>query len=153
MPRKRSDLLDKIEQGRGNVYEDLGHPDGEVMMKAQLATKSGEIVAERQWSQQHAAVGLGLTQPKLSQILHGQLRGVSETKMLDGLARMGFYVRIIIGSAQPNAARKHMGSFSWHGVSRSSRNIPWDSPLDPEPPLWGMSPPDKLRSAPLGNSF
>ena len=101
-----------VEPSSGNVYEDLGRPDAEeMMMKAQLAAKIGEIIAERQWSQQHAATILGLTQPKLSQMLRGQFRGISETKMLDGLARLGLDVQIIIGPARPttNAHRKRVG--------------------------------------------
>ncbi len=80
-----------------------------MMVKAQLATKIGEIIAERQWSQQHAAAVLGLTQPKLSQILRGQFRGVSETKMLDGLVRLGLDVQIVIGPARPNETCKRVG--------------------------------------------
>lgn len=43
--------MNDIERGCESVYEDLGHPDAEEMMvKAQLAAKIGEIIAERQWS-------------------------------------------------------------------------------------------------------
>ncbi len=61
--------MNDIERGCESVYEDLGHPDAEEMMvKAQLAAKISEFIAERQWSQQQAATIIGLTQPKLSQI-------------------------------------------------------------------------------------
>ncbi|MHB1567432.1 MAG: helix-turn-helix domain-containing protein [Acidiferrobacter sp.] len=101
--------MNDIERGCENVYEDLGHPDAkEMMMKAQLAAKIGEIIAERQWSQQQAATVIGLTQPKLSQMLRGQFRGISEAKMLDGLARLGLDVRIVVGPARlgPDRASK-----------------------------------------------
>ena len=102
--------MNDIERGCGNVYEDLGHPDaGEMIVKAQLAAKIGEIIAERQWSQQQAATVIGLAQPKLSQMLRGQFRGISETKMLDALARLGLDVQIVIGPARTDTTRKHVG--------------------------------------------
>ena len=72
----------------------------EMIVKAQLATKIGEIIKGRKWSQQKAAEVLGITQPKLSKMLRGQFRGISEVKMLDCLARLGCDVQIIIGPAR-----------------------------------------------------
>jgi predicted XRE-type DNA-binding protein len=40
---------------------------------------------------------LGLTQPKLSKMLRGQFRGVSEMKMMDCLVRLGCPVKIVVG--------------------------------------------------------
>ena len=102
--------MNNIERGCGNVYEDLGHADAEEMMvKAQLAAKIGEVIAERQWSQQKAATVIGLAQPKLSQMLRGQFRGISEAKMLDALARLGLDVQIVIGPSRTDTTRKHVG--------------------------------------------
>jgi predicted XRE-type DNA-binding protein len=87
-----------IEQGSGNVYADLDMPDAEEMLvKAKLATKIGEIIKSRRWTQQEAADVLLLTQPKLSKMLRGQFRGISEAKMLDCLARLGRDVHIVVG--------------------------------------------------------
>ena len=91
----------KIEESTGNVYADLGMADADLMrVKAQLATKIGEIIKGRKWSQQQAAKVLGMTQPKLSKMLRGQFRGISETKMLDCLARLGRNVQIVVGPAR-----------------------------------------------------
>ena len=88
----------EIEQGSINVYADLGHPDAEEMLvKAQLATKIGEILKSRNWTQQQAAEVLGMPQPKLSQLLRGQFRGISEAKMLEYLSRLGRRVQIVVG--------------------------------------------------------
>ncbi|WP_265285760.1 helix-turn-helix domain-containing protein [Verminephrobacter aporrectodeae] len=51
----------------------------------------------RKWTQQEAADVLGLTQPKLSKMLRGQFRGLSEAKMLDCLTRLGWDVQIVVG--------------------------------------------------------
>ena len=81
-----------------NVYEQLGFPDAEEMLvKAKLVSKIGEILRERGWSQQQAAKVLGLTQPKLSKMLRGQFRGISEMKMMDCLVRLGRAVKIVVG--------------------------------------------------------
>lgn len=91
----------EIEESTGNVYADLGMVDAdEMIVKAQLATKIGEIIKGRKWSQTHAAKVLGITQPKLSQMLRGQFRGISEAKMLDCLARLGRDVQIVVGPAR-----------------------------------------------------
>jgi predicted XRE-type DNA-binding protein len=88
----------EIERGSGNVYADLERPGAdEMLVKAQLAAKIGEIIKARKWTQQQAANVLGITQPKLSNMLRGQFRGVSETKMLECLAKLGRNVQIVVG--------------------------------------------------------
>ncbi|MCL2297969.1 MAG: helix-turn-helix domain-containing protein [Proteobacteria bacterium] len=90
-----------IEEGSHNVYADLGFPDAdEMLVKAQLATKIGEIVKAHGWTQQEAAHILGMTQPKLSKMLRGQFRGISEAKMLECLTRLGRHVQIVVGPAR-----------------------------------------------------
>ena len=80
------------------AYEELGFRDaGEMLLKAQLAIKIAEILRKRGWSQQEAAKVLGMTQPKLSGMLRGQFRGISEVKMMDCLVRLGRGVKIVVG--------------------------------------------------------
>jgi predicted XRE-type DNA-binding protein len=99
----------EIEEGSGNVYADLGFADAEEMMvKAQLASKIGEIIKGRKWSQQQAADLLGIPQSKLSKMLRGQFRGISEAKMLDCLARLGRDVQIVVGPARRSASVGHV---------------------------------------------
>ena len=99
----------EIEEGCSNVYADLGMVDAEEMMvKAQLASKIGEIIKGRKWSQQQAAEVLGLTQPKLSKMLRGQFRGISEAKMLDCLTRLGRDVQIVIGPPRRVTSTGHL---------------------------------------------
>jgi predicted XRE-type DNA-binding protein len=95
----------EIEEGSGNVYADLGFADaGEMLVKAQLVSKINEIIKARRWSQQQAAKVLGIPQPKLSKILRGQFRGVSEAKLLDGLTRLGRDVQIVVGPERRTSA-------------------------------------------------
>lgn len=88
-----------------SAYHELGFPDaGEMLVKAQLVVKIAEILRKRGWSQQQAAQVLGLTQPKLSKMLRGQFRGISEMKMIECLVRLGRGVKIVVGPESEKAA-------------------------------------------------
>lgn len=87
----------KIEKSSGNVFADLGLSDpAERMAKADLAMKIAQIINKRHLSQQQAAELLGLTQPKISAILNGQLRGFSLEKLMVLLNALGRDVVITI---------------------------------------------------------
>ena len=89
--------MSKIELSAGNVYADLGDSQAEEMLvKARLAFKIGEIIKQRHLTQVEAADLLDLTQLKLSSLLRGQLRGVSQTKMLECLNRLSRDAQIAI---------------------------------------------------------
>lgn len=89
-----------IKQGSSNVYADLGVPDaGEMRVKAQLAAEIGTLLKARQLTQVQAAEILGLSQPKLSEMLRGKFRGISESKMIDCLGRLGRDVQIVVKAA------------------------------------------------------
>ena len=97
--------MTQIERGSASVYADLEIADaGEMLVKAQLATKIGEIIKRRKLTQMQAAKLLGIPQPKLSNLLRGQFRGVSETKMIDCLTRLGRNVEIVVKTASRSKA-------------------------------------------------
>ena len=86
-----------VEEGSGNVYADLGYADSESMLvKAELAAKIAEIIQRRALTQADAARILGLTQPKISALLKGRFRGISEHRLLECLTRLGRDVHIVI---------------------------------------------------------
>ena len=90
-----------MEDGGSNVYADLGFPDAdEMLVKAQLASKIGEIIRQRRLTQTKAAEVIGLAQPKLSGMLRGHFQGISETKMLSCLTRLGRNITIVVGPAR-----------------------------------------------------
>ena len=101
--------MSRIEQGSTNVYADLGLENAEEMLvKAQLATKIGEIIKRRKLTQVQAAELLGMTQPKLSNLLRGQFRGISEAKMLECLTRLGRNVEIVVKAAGRSQSTGHV---------------------------------------------
>ena len=89
--------MTEIEQGSINVYEDLGCDDADRMqVKAALAAKIGDIIERRRLTQTEAAAILGMTQPKLSAMLNGRFRGISESKMINCLNHLGRDVEIVV---------------------------------------------------------
>lgn len=89
--------MSKIEKGSMNVYTDLGIADAdEMLVKAQLASKIAEIIKLRKLTQTQASSLLGMTQPKLSNMLRGRFRGISEAKMLECMTLLGRDVQIVV---------------------------------------------------------
>ena len=92
--------MNGIEKSSGNVFADIGFTnDQEMLVKANLALKISEIIAQRRMTQIEAAAILGMPQPKLSKLLRGQFHGVSETKMLECLNKLGRDIQIVIRKA------------------------------------------------------
>lgn len=92
-------MAHEIEVSSGNIYADLGMHDAEQMqLKARLAQIIGDILQIKGLTQSQAAQILGMTQPKLSHLLRGQFRGISEAKMLECLVKLGRDVEIVIST-------------------------------------------------------
>jgi len=90
----------EIHRSSGNVYADLGYPDAEEMLvKARLVRKISEIIRGKGLTQVETARILGLTQPKVSALLRGQFRGISERKLIDCLTSLGRDVEIVVKDA------------------------------------------------------
>jgi predicted XRE-type DNA-binding protein len=94
----------------GNVYEDLGLPNAEEMLvKAQLALSITKIIKSRGLNQIKAAQIIGLPQPRLSDMLNGKFRGISEAKMLECITRLGRDIQIVINpAARPEDSPGHI---------------------------------------------
>lgn len=85
----------QVEMSDCSVYAQLGYPDADDMLiKAQLVSNTAEIIKRKGLTQTAAAELLGLTQPKLSRILRGDFRGVSERRLMDCLTKLGRDVQI-----------------------------------------------------------
>ena len=90
-------IIDGIEvrRGSGNVFADLGVPDAE-----KLKIKTGLVVEIRKamhrlgLTQQVAAKRMGITQPKVSDMMRGDFSNLSERKLMDCLNRLGYDIEI-----------------------------------------------------------
>ena len=99
MSKRKTRVIDGIEihEGSGNVYADLGYSNAEEMLvKAKLIRKISELVRSKGLTQVETAKILGLTQPKVSAVLRGQFRGISERKLIDCLTSLGKDVEIVV---------------------------------------------------------
>lgn len=83
-----------------SVYEDLKYANAdEMLIKARLVTEIADQVKLRRLTQAEASELLGFSQPKLSNLLRGQFRGVSEKKLMECLTRLGRDVQIVVRPA------------------------------------------------------
>lgn len=87
----------KVEVGSGNVFADLGLPNPEEMLvKAELASKIGEIIDTRNLTQIDAAEILGIDQPKVSALIRGKLSGFSTERLFRFLNALGSDIEISV---------------------------------------------------------
>ena len=95
-----------VEEGSTNVYADLGFADAaEMQRKSQLAAEIARAIKARHLTQEAAAVLLGIDQSKVSRIVRGQFRGVSEARLLECVAKLGRDVKILVGPVRRRAGK------------------------------------------------
>lgn len=95
-------LIDGIEVQRssGNVYADLGLPDAEKLkIKTGLVVEIRKAMGRLGLTQQEAAKRMGITQPKVSDMMRGDLSNLSERKLMDCLNRLGYDIEIKVRPA------------------------------------------------------
>lgn len=84
-----------VERSSGNVYADLGLDDAEnLKMKTGLVIEIRKAVLKLNLSQVEAAKRMGISQPKVSDMMRGNLSHVSERKLMDCLTRLGYNIEI-----------------------------------------------------------
>src|SRR3546814_11709933 len=89
-----------------DLYADLGFTDAEEMLvKAQLVTKIGDIIKQRKLTQQQAAELVGMSQERVSNMLRGHFHGISDTKLIDCLPRLGLDLQIVV--SPPRRTKPH----------------------------------------------
>lgn len=89
-----------MQRSSGNVFADLGLPDAD-----KLKIKSGLVIEIRKamrrlgLAQQEAAKRMGITQPKVSDMMRGDFSNLSERKLTDCLNRLGYDIEIKVKPA------------------------------------------------------
>ncbi|GAW37468.1 hypothetical protein RA2_04551 [Roseovarius sp. A-2] len=85
----------EIEAGSGNVFADLGLEDApELKLKAAIVGQINSILNHRHLTQVQASGILGLSQPKISALKNGKLRGFSLEKLLEIMVKLDRDVEI-----------------------------------------------------------
>jgi predicted XRE-type DNA-binding protein len=98
----------EVELGSGNVFADLGLPDPEKLkIKSGLALEITKAIRRLDITQSEAAQRMGISQPKVSDLLRGEFANLSERKLMTCLNRLGYDINI-----QLRPTRKAVGVVS-----------------------------------------
>ena len=95
-------IIDGVEvlRSSGNVYADLGLADAEKLkIKTGLVIEIRKAMRRLGLTQQAAAKRMGITQPKVSDMMHGDFTNLSERKLMDCLNRLGYDIEIKVNPA------------------------------------------------------
>jgi predicted XRE-type DNA-binding protein len=89
----------KLVRSSGNVFKDLGFDSREaehLLIRSDLLIRLQGELAKRDLKQADAARLLGITQPRVSDIVRGRLDLFSTDGLIDLLARAGVRVRVVV---------------------------------------------------------
>jgi predicted XRE-type DNA-binding protein len=87
----------KITRSSGNVFEDVGFGPDEaehLRIRSALMATLRQVIQERELTQANAAVLLGVSQPRVSDLMRGKIDLFSIDTLVDMLARAGFQVKL-----------------------------------------------------------
>jgi len=115
----------EFEVSSGNVFADLGvpHPE-EALLKADLALTISELIEQRGLTQNDAAALLGETQPHISQLMRGQLKGFSVERLIGFLVALGQDVEVSIRPTSAETPRSRRVAVRRARIPRRRRSHP-----------------------------
>ena len=89
----------KVSRSSGNVFKDLGFTSEEaehLKIRSDLMIQLQKLITARGLRQAQAAKILGVTQPRVSDLLRGRIDLFSTDAIIDMLARFGVRVKIVL---------------------------------------------------------
>ena len=89
----------KVSRSSGNVFRDLGFTSEEaehLKIRSDLMIQLQKLIAARGLRQAQAAKILGVTQPRVSDLLRGRIDLFSTDAIIDMLARLGVRVKVAL---------------------------------------------------------
>ena len=96
----------KLNGSRGDVFRDLGFspPDAEYLkVRSELMVKLQKTITARGLKQADAAKLLGVTQPRVSDLMRGRIDLFSIDTLIDMLARLGIRTKLVLQQSQRRA--------------------------------------------------
>lgn len=91
----------EVLRSSGNVFADLGLPDADKLkIKTGLVIEIRKAMRSLDLTQQEAAKRMGITQPKVSDMMRGDFTNLSERKLMDCLTRLGYDIEIKVRPAK-----------------------------------------------------
>ncbi len=90
----------QVQCGSDNVFADLGLADAEKLkIKTGLVIEIRKAMKSHGLTQQEAAKRMGISQPKVSDMMRGDFSNLSERKLMDCLTRLGYDIEIKVRPA------------------------------------------------------
>jgi predicted XRE-type DNA-binding protein len=90
----------EMHRGSGNVFADLGLADAEKLkIKTGLVIEIRKAMRSLGLTQQDAAKRMGISQPKVSDMMRGDFTNLSERKLMDCLTQLGYDIEIKVRPA------------------------------------------------------
>jgi predicted XRE-type DNA-binding protein len=90
----------EVQRSSGNVFADLGLRDADKLkIKSGLVIEIRKAMRQQGLTQQEAAKRMGITQPKVSDMMRGDFSNLSERKLMDCLNRLGYDIEIKVRPA------------------------------------------------------
>ncbi len=89
--------VSEVIQGGANVFEDLGFAPEEALnlkIRADLMLNIKRFIKSQGWTQKQAALFFGETQPRISDLMNGDIDRFSIDKLVMMLAHAGMNVRV-----------------------------------------------------------
>jgi predicted XRE-type DNA-binding protein len=102
-------MTTKVRRSSGNVFRDLGFPVEEaesLKLRADLMVQIRRLIEDRKLTQAAAAKMLGVTQPRVSDLVRGRIDLFSIDTLVDMLARAGVRVGLTIHRGRSRARRR-----------------------------------------------
>jgi predicted XRE-type DNA-binding protein len=102
-------MTTKVHRSSGNVFRDLGFPAEQaesLRLRADLMVQIRRVVESRKLTQAAAAKLLGVTQPRISDLVRGKIDLFSIDTLIDMLARAGIRVGLTIQPRRAKARRR-----------------------------------------------
>ena len=91
----------EVHRGSGNPFADLGLADAEKLkIKTGLVIEIRKAMVSGGLTQKEAAKRMGITQPKVSDMMRGDFTNLSERKLMDCLTRLGYDIEIKVRPAK-----------------------------------------------------
>ncbi len=94
----------KVTQGSDNVFEDIGFDREEaasLKIRADLMLDLRKYIETKGWTQSQAATFFGESQPRISNLMQGDIRRFSVDKLINMLTLAGMQVEVYV---KPQAA-------------------------------------------------
>ncbi len=91
--------MSDVTKGRSNIFEDLGFESQEannLQIRADLMLDLRKFIQSQNWTQSEAAIFFGETQPRISNLMNGDIDRFGIDKLVQMLACAGMNVRVLV---------------------------------------------------------